>query len=93
MSGAVLVYLILVPVSTWWLGNLLGLLDGAEPAAALRRLVWRSLPYLLAALLLGGGALLPVLAALATALLLHVAWCWVLQATLRHGWLLGEHQD
>lgn len=93
MSGPVLAYLLLVPASTWWLGSVLSLLDGVDPADALRRTAWRSLPYLIAAAFLGARALLPALAAIVTALILHVAWTWGLQAAIRRGWLLGEVQD
>lgn len=93
MSGPVLAYLLLVPASTWWLGSLLSLLDGVDPAAALRRTAWRSVPYLIAAAALGGRAVLPALAAIVTALGLHVAWSWGLQAAIRHGWLLDDAGD
>lgn len=93
MNGPVIAYLLLVPASTWWLGSLLSLLDGTDAAAALRDTAWRSFPYLLAALLLGARAVVPALAAIATALALHVAWSWGVQAAIRRGWLLGDEQD
>lgn len=93
MTATVLVYVLLLPVSTWWLGSVLGLLDEPDPALALRRVAWRSLPFLLAALLLGHRAAAPVAAAVATSLILHLSWSWGVQTATRRGWLLADPEE
>lgn len=83
-APAWLMLLILLPASTWLLGALLGLRDLAEPAAALGRVVRALLPFIGAAALLGADAGAPVLAALATATLLHAGWSIGVPLAMRH---------
>ena len=85
--------LLLVPASIWLLGALLGLLDHADRAAALRRVAWAGLPFLGVALVLGPRAGPIALAALASVLALHVAWQLGGQMVMRRGWLRTPSDD
>lgn len=89
MSSAAAAYLVLLPCATALLGAALSLLDRAGTVPALRRLAWRGLPFLAAALLLGRAAALPALLAVLTALTVHVAAGSAIRLALRRGWLTG----
>ncbi len=82
---ATITFMVLLPCSVWLLGSLLGLLDGADAAAALRRVAWRGLPFVAAALLLGRNAAWPALAAVAAALTLNAVVPGVLRTAVRRG--------
>ena len=95
MSAAAwwLTYLVLLPASSWLLGSLLSLRDTPDSAAALYRIARAGLPFLAMALLLGTAAALPALAALVTAVALHVAWSAGLPLAMRRGWLSNDRDE
>lgn len=88
-----LAFALLLPSSTWLLGCLFGLLDHRDPVATLRQAAVRVLPFVLAALLLGQRAVVPAVAALATALMLYVVWQQGLRTVMHKGWLRGGPED
>jgi hypothetical protein len=82
-----ILFLVLLPFATSLLGGLLGLLDHSDRTATLRRIAWRGLPFVVAGLLLGGRVGLPALAAVLTALGLHVTVSLATRLAMRRGWL------
>jgi hypothetical protein len=88
-----LAFALLLPSSTWLLGCLFGLLDHRDPVATLRLAAVRVLPFVIAALLLGQRAVVPALAALATALTLYVVWQQGMRTVMQKGWLRGRPED
>ena len=89
MNAGVFLFLVLLPFATSLLGAVLGLLDRSDAAATLRRMAWRGLPFLAAGWLFGRMAVLPVLAALGTALVLHLAVGTGIRVLMRRGSLTG----
>ncbi|MFU8818040.1 MAG: hypothetical protein ACNA7W_22045 [Pseudomonadales bacterium] len=89
----VLIYLLLLPLFVWLLGSVLNLLDHEDRAATLRRIVWRSLPLLAFAVLLGSRVAAPMAAALVTVALLHVGWFLGTRLIIRRGWLSEPGED
>lgn len=79
---SVLLYLALLPVSVWVLAGAFGLLDG-DGSGALKRLLWRLLPLLGLAGLLGSAAAWPLLLALGTVLVLHIGSATALRFSLQ----------
>jgi len=91
MSTGTVVFLVLLPFATSFLGAVLGLLDRANAAQALRRIAWRGLPFLAAGWLLGRTAALPALAAIGTAMTLHLLAGGALRLVMRRRFLTGGY--
>jgi hypothetical protein len=85
--AALLIYLLLLPLSVWLLGSIFNLLDHEDRAATLGRIVWRTLPLVGLALIIGSSAARPIAAALSTVLVLHVAWFFATRLILKRGWI------
>lgn len=93
MIASVLAYLALLPLSVWLLGSVFSLLDHEDRAVTLRRVAWRTLPLLGFALLMGSRAATLIVAALLTALVLHLIWFFGSRTALRRGWLAEPGED
>ena len=89
MTAGVFLFLVLTPFATSLLGAVLGLLDRSDAAATLRRMAWRGVPFLAAGWIFGRTAALPALAALGTALALHLALGTGIRVLMRRGSLTG----
>jgi len=92
MIVATVAFLMLLPCAICLLGSVLGLLDRSDPSATLRRIAWRGLPFLVAGLALGPSAAWPALAAVLTALSLHVTVNMATRAAMRRGWLTSASE-
>lgn len=93
MIVSVLIYLLLLPLSVWLLGSILGLVDNDDRAAGLRRIAWRTLPLVGLALIMGSSAARPILAAMTTVMVLHTAWFFGTRLTLKRGWISEPSED
>jgi hypothetical protein len=90
---AFLLYVVLLPLWVWLLGNTMALLDHDDYVATLGRVAWRALPLLAIALVLGSSAARPMIAALVTVLALHLAWFAGLRWVIRRGLLAEPPED
>jgi hypothetical protein len=88
-----LAYVLMLPLSVWLLGSIFSLLDHDDRASTLRRIAWRALPLLGIALVMGSNAARPMAAALATVVVLHVAWFLGARLILRRGWITEPSDD
>jgi len=88
-----IVYLLLLPLTVWLLGSVLNLIDHEDRAPTLRRIVWRTLPFLGVAALLGSPVAQPMLAALITVVVLHGSWYFGSRLVIRRGWLSEPGED
>jgi hypothetical protein len=93
MTASVLIYLLLLPLSVWLLGSILGLLDHDDRTAALVRIAWRTLPLLGLAIFMGSSAAPPIIAAMTTILVLHTAWSIGTRLILKRGWLSEPSEE